>query len=61
MNTVERAFELARSGECAGIDELQRRLNREGYSLAASHLSAPTLRKQLIALIKEAAAPLAAE
>ena len=61
MNTVERAFDLARSGECASIDELQRRLNREGYSLAPSHLASPTLRKQLIALIKEAAPPIAAE
>jgi hypothetical protein len=28
---MERAFELARSGECKTIKEIQRQLKREGY------------------------------
>ncbi|HEX8215064.1 MAG TPA: hypothetical protein VF582_06280 [Allosphingosinicella sp.] len=61
LSTVERAFELARSGECANIQELQRRLKREGFGLAMAHLASPSLRKQLVTLIKEAVPPLAAE
>ena len=60
-NTVERAFELAASGECANIEELQRRLKREGHGLATAHLASPSLRKQLMTLIREATPAIAAE
>jgi hypothetical protein len=29
--TLERAFDLARSGECSNVDEIRRRLKVEGY------------------------------
>lgn len=31
-STLERAFELAKSGECKGLDELRKKLKAEGYS-----------------------------
>ncbi len=43
--TLERAFELARSGECATIIEVREQLVAEGYSL--QQLTGPTLLKQL--------------
>jgi hypothetical protein len=48
--TVERAYQLAQSGECAGVDEIRRRLSREGYADAPQQLSAPTLRRSLTKL-----------
>jgi hypothetical protein len=48
--TVERAYELARSGECAGVDAIRRALAREGYVDAPQQLSAPTLRRSLTKL-----------
>lgn len=50
--TIERAFELARSGECARIGDIVRHLSREGYDIRQIHGSA--LRKQLRDLIKVA-------
>ena len=32
VNTLERAFELARTGEFAKIDQIKTRLRQEGYS-----------------------------
>jgi len=48
--TVERAYQLAQSGECAGVDAIRRRLSREGYVDAPQQLSAPTLRRSLTKL-----------
>jgi hypothetical protein len=45
---LERAFELARSGECANLTELKKRLTAEG--LSASQIEGPTLSRQLRAL-----------
>jgi hypothetical protein len=47
---MERAFELARSGECAGLSEIKRALILEGYEGVQSHISGPTLMKQLTGL-----------
>jgi len=44
---IERALELARSGAYERIDQIERQLNAEGYSNVASHLDAPSLRRQL--------------
>jgi hypothetical protein len=49
---VERAFELAREGNCASIEHIRRRLSAELYSNVDSHLSAPALRKQLAELLR---------
>jgi hypothetical protein len=50
--TLERAFDLARSGECIGVSDLIRRLNHEGYG--GYQIEGPQLKKQLIRLIEEA-------
>jgi hypothetical protein len=49
---VERAFDLARSGECRCISDLTQRLDREGYY--SNQIYGPLLKKQLTSLIDEA-------
>lgn len=44
---IERALELAATGNYARIEEIERKLNAEGYSNVVSHLDGPTLRRQL--------------
>lgn len=51
---MERAFELARSGKCKDILELERQLQQEDYLGVIQHLKAPTLRKQLQTIMNEA-------
>ena len=46
VNIIERAFQLA--GECVSIDELKRRLMREGYLQVNAHLSGRQIRKDLL-------------
>ena len=53
-NILERAFELARSGECAGMLDIRRRLIREGYCENARLLQGQDLRRQLKTLCDEA-------
>ena len=50
--TLERAFELARSGECQNLDAVIQHLRSEGYTLYP--LTGPALLKQLRGLIREA-------
>lgn len=50
MTTLERAFQLAKSGGCKTIEELRKALREEGYS--TSHIMGPSLTKQLRALMK---------
>ncbi|TLG79320.1 hypothetical protein [Methylocystis sp. B8] len=52
MTTLERAFILARSGECSCVAALVKRLDREGYD--GRQIYGSLLRKQLRDLIKEA-------
>jgi hypothetical protein len=51
---LERAFELARSGKCVDASEISRQLKREGFTQVDEHLSAPSVRRQLRDLCKEA-------
>ncbi len=44
---LERAFELARTGRCPGLDEIRKQLGRELYENVDLHLASPTLRRQL--------------
>lgn len=55
-STLERAFELAKSGECRSFTEVARRLVSEGFSDARSQLDGQSIRKQISALLTEAAA-----
>jgi hypothetical protein len=48
---IERAFELAKSGRLASIDELRRALKSEGYF--THHLTGPSLLGQLRKLIQD--------
>lgn len=52
LTALERAFELARSGECHGTDEIRKRLNAEGYS--GQQVTGPTLLRQLRELCAQA-------
>jgi hypothetical protein len=51
--TIERAFELARSGECKSINEIRRQLKIEGYDEGV--IEGRSLLMQLRTLIAEAA------
>jgi hypothetical protein len=48
---LERAFELARSGRYLRLDQLLRRLNKEGY--LGEQVTGPAIKKQLNQAIKE--------
>ena len=50
---IERAFELARTGEFAVLKTLERALWAEGYSRCSTHLSSPSLRRQLRTICRE--------
>ena len=52
MTALERAFQMARSGEVAALSEIVKALRREGYS--ANQIEGPVLRRQLTSLIKTA-------
>src|SRR4051812_17082803 len=49
MTTLERAFELAGSGECATLDAIRKKLDAEGYQ--GAQVSGPALAKQIRALL----------
>ena len=53
VNALERAFELASSGECRTVQDIRRRLQHEGYN--GDMLTGRTLKRQLEALIKQVA------
>jgi hypothetical protein len=60
-NIVERAFELAKAGECRNPRELEQRLKWEGYEAVAAHLDSASLRKQLRELFDARAQAVEAE
>jgi hypothetical protein len=61
LGTVERAFELARSGTFIKVDELARALAAEGHPQAAAHLQGPGIRRDLKSAMVKAAAAAAAQ
>ena len=60
-STVERAYELAKSGECANLDEIRHQLTLERYENITSHLMAPALSRELRALCRASKMPPAPE
>lgn len=54
---IERAYQLARSGEVTDILHIKMRLNLEGYFEIDAHLDGSQLRRELKALIHAAAKP----
>lgn len=59
-STLERAFDLARSGECASVADIRLRLKREGHDQVEAHLRGPAISKQLRLLCEQARPPLSA-
>jgi hypothetical protein len=53
--TVERAFQLARSGRFENVTALENALSREGLEGARAHLAGAGIRAQLAALLRDAA------
>ncbi|MFN3946234.1 MAG: hypothetical protein ACK4K7_15020 [Allosphingosinicella sp.] len=54
-NIMERAFELAGSGDCRDMRDLQVRLKQEGYTRIPEHLGGSFTSRQINTLIKSAA------
>ncbi|WP_066589798.1 hypothetical protein [Sphingomonas pruni] len=54
LSTVERAFELARSGSCGTVDDIRRALTVDRYPSVQAHLAGPSIRRALLALCKAA-------
>jgi hypothetical protein len=52
VTALERAFQIAKSGNCASVADLKKRLRAEGYSIA--QVTGRVLSKQLDELIKAA-------
>ncbi|HUQ35596.1 MAG TPA: hypothetical protein VM144_04385 [Aestuariivirga sp.] len=50
QTTLERAFDLARSGDCRSVEYLTKKLKSEGYDLV--QMQGKSLRKQLSDLIE---------
>ena len=46
-STVERAFELARTGQCRTLPEIIALLKRERHDAVEAHLAGPSIRKDL--------------
>ncbi len=51
---VERAFQIAKSGEVASVAELSERLTDEGYPDSARFLAGRSMSHQLLRMITEA-------
>jgi hypothetical protein len=45
--TVERAFDLARSGDCRNLPDLIAALKRERHESVEAHLAGPSIRRDL--------------
>ena len=56
IGTVQRAFELARSGTCASVSEIRTQLIKERFTSVSEHLTGPSLRRDLAKLCKDARA-----
>ena len=55
-STVQTAFALARSGDCASIEDIRRLLKLDRHDQVDAHLSSPSLTRQLRQLCAEATA-----
>jgi hypothetical protein len=53
-SAVERALDLARSGQCRSVSEILRRLPAEDRQAVEAHLIEPNARRELILLCSEA-------
>ena len=53
-SAVERAFELARSGQCRSVSEIIRRLPPDDREAVERHLAQPAARRELILVCSDA-------
>lgn len=51
---IERAFELARSGQCRSVSEIIRRLPKEDWPIVEAHLAEPSARREMILICSDA-------
>lgn len=58
--TLERAFALAESGECATVNDIRLRLKAERHDQVDAHLAGPAIARQLRQLCEAARATRAA-
>ena len=54
--TIERAYQIAKSGGCADLRDIRRQLKQEGYEGVDAHFSGASIKRELQALIKAARA-----
>lgn len=47
LSILERAFALAQSGQCTGIDDIRKKLKSERYESIDQHLAGPSIKRQL--------------
>jgi hypothetical protein len=47
-SAIDRAFELARSGQCKSVSAIMRRLSEQDRQIVEAHLSEPAARRELI-------------
>ncbi|HEY0027000.1 MAG TPA: hypothetical protein VGC35_03950 [Allosphingosinicella sp.] len=52
--TIERAFEIARSGSCTSVQEIRMALKKERFDNVEAHLAGPSLARQLRTLCEAA-------
>ena len=52
-STLERAFTLARSGECATLNDIRAKLKAESHDQVDAHLAGPSIKRQLNRLCEE--------
>ena len=52
MGIIGRAYQLAKSGDCHDIKDVERRLRAEHFDAVLQHLNSPTLRRELMALVR---------
>jgi hypothetical protein len=53
-SAIDRAFELARSGQCRSVSEIIRRLPPPDREAVGAHLTEPNARRELILLCSNA-------
>ena len=54
QTTIERAFEIARSGKCASVNEIRQQLRAERFDQVDAYLAGPQLSRQLRDLCQQA-------
>jgi hypothetical protein len=54
ISAIDRAFELARSGQCRSVSEVIRRLPVDDRVTVETHLTLPTARRELILICSAA-------